>query len=289
MNLNLTGMTVRWADLPFNAIDGSRVWVESSLEHGRLVVYWTPKPFDTNRYPTGWNVYRAISPDMAVGSPQVEKLTSSPVAIPMFIDSSVDTRVAAHWYYLVTEVFSNGEELRLDKPVTLNQWFGGEDRETLSPVRIYREFKRRKHIVLDRTAERVDFLVRRRAGTRCSCYQTDYESILDSKCKQCYGTGWVRGYELLRSVKCRILSITEVLKLQPKGLVFDSKPKAWLVDFPIARNGDVIVRRNGERYEIDQVDPVIHQGVLTEQNFSLVSLPEMHPIYLYLISTSDAA
>jgi hypothetical protein len=287
MTLNLTGSTTRWIDRPFATTDSSRVWVESTSEQGKLVVYWSPKPFGQNQYPVGWNVYRAISPDMVLGSPQIEKLNSAPIVVPMWIDLTADTRVAANWYYLVTELFSSGAETRLERPVTLGQWFGGEDRPTLSPVRIYREFRRRKHLVLDRTAERVDFLIRRRAGTRCSCYAPEYESILQSECRECYGTGWVRGYEVLRSVKCRVLSISEVLKVQPRGLVFDSKPKGWLVDFPIARNGDIVIRRNGERYEIDQVDPVIHQGVLTEQNFSLTSLPETHPVYLYSIPVSD--
>lgn len=289
----LGGAPAQWSNRPFSSVDECRVWVESPLHHDELIVYWSPKRFAENRYPIGWNVYRGVGPDMVVGSPQIEKLNSSPITVPVYRDTGVvqaapDTRVNTHWYYLVTEVFSDGTETRLDRPVTLGQWFGGEDRPTLSPIRIYREFKRRKWIILDRTAERVDYLVRRRAGTRCTCFAPEYESCSRSECNRCFGTSWLRGFELIRSVKCRILTIQETLKLMPKGLVFDSRPRAWLVDFPIARNGDVIVRRSGERYEIDMVEPVIHQGVLTEQNFALTVLPETHPIHLYDIAGSDA-
>lgn len=280
------GTTTTWDQRPFWTTDFSRVRVETPFRRTGLLVYWQPRPFDKNRYPSGWHVYRGLSPDMVPGSAGTEKLTTTPVTVPMYLDATANTMVGANWYYLVTEVV-NGVEERLDKAVTLNQWFGGEHRTMLSPVRIYQEFKRRKWLLLGRTAETVDFLIRRRAGTRCRCFAPEYESILKSDCTDCYGTGWLRGYELLRSVKCRVLSITETLKLQPKGIIFDSRPKAWIVDFPISRNGDIIVRRNGERYEIDQVDPVIHQGVLTEQNFSLTSLPETHPVYLYQIPASD--
>lgn len=296
--MNQSGSTVRWAEKPFEfgRLGHSEIWIESVSRptedrniHDVLVVYWSPKPFVQNSYPSGWNVYRGTNPAMTPASPDVTKLNSAPITTPMWIDETAETRVSDQIYYVVTELRGDGSETPIDRPVTLNQWFGGEDREMLSPIRIYREMRRRKGLLLGRTAEITDLLIRKRAGSRCgACFLAQYESVLKSDCGTCFGTGWERGYELLRSVRCRVSTIQETLKLQPAGFVFDSRPRGWLVDFPILRNGDVVVRRNGERYEVDQTEPVIHQGVLTEQNFALTALPQLHPIFSYVITSSDA-
>lgn len=266
-----------------------RIWVESPLIHDELHIYWRERPFDTNRYPIGFNVYRGLAPNMTISSPQSVKLTASPVVVPYYRDQTVETHTGQQWYYLVTEVFTDGSEVALDSPATLGTAIGGVDRNYLSPVRIFREYRRRKYILLNEDAEQVDFLIRRRAGTRCDCFSGEYEQSGNAACSTCYGTGWTRGYELLRSVQCRIHTISEALRLQPQGLIFNSGPRAWLVDFPLLRNGDVLVRRNTERYEVDKIDPAIHQGVLTHQDFQLIVLPNTHPVYSYVIPDSDVA
>lgn len=278
-------------DVTINLLTPKRVWIESPLKKDELVVYWSPRNYQTNRYPIGFNVYRGMHPHIVptLDSQEVVKLTSTPVVVPFYKDTTVDTKAAAHWYYLVSQVFTDGSETPLDEPVCLGTQFGGVIRKNLSPLHIYREFKRRKLIILERTGETVDILVRRRAGTRCDCYNGEYESFSKSNCPQCYGTGWDRGYEILRDITCRVISSTEVLRMQSSGLEFSANPRGWLVDYPMMRNGDILVRRDGQRYEVNRVDPMIHQGILTEQGFELVNLPETHPVYGYDIPLSDAA
>lgn len=218
----------------------------------------------------------------------VVKLNASPVTVPFFFDTTADQRVHQHYYYTVVELFSNGTETPLSDPVTLYARMGSQRHtKNISLPRIFVEWKRRKNIILGNTAESTQILVRKRAGTRCSCFSGEYEAPKDSTCLDCFGTGWDKGYVLIPDVLVRFLSIAEVLELQPAGLHFKSGPRAWLVDFPVLRNGDIFIRRNGERYEVNNLDLTVHQGFLTEQGMDVVALEVNHPAYRFNIVASE--
>lgn len=263
-----------------------KVWVEAPYNRKELDVYWLPRKFNRNRYPIGWHVYRCPAPKST--GPDVERITNIPVTVPLFFDTTVDLRLHQHYYYTVKEVFFDGSEIALDDPVTLYSYMGNQRKHTIvSMPRIFQEWKRRKTIILDNDAEEVDILIRRRAGERCPCFDGDYESPSDSTCLTCFGTGWVRGFILLPKVLIRVLSIDEVLRLQPTGLQFKSGPQAWNVDFPIFRNGDVIIRANMERSEVDSLRFNTHQGVLTEQSWDMKVLEVNNPVFNYVVPDSD--
>lgn len=183
------------------------------------------------------------------------------------------------------ELVSQIPELLLDEPRTINTHVGGPHgrrRKNISMPRIFREFKRRKYIIFHNNSEDIVILLRKRAGVRCACYSCDYESA-GAGCDTCFGTGFEGGYCILRAVELRFLSVQELLSLQPAGLQFKSNPRGWLVDFPVLSNGDVVVRSNNYRYEIQKLDIITHQGVLTEQNFDLIALDTTSPIYDFTI------
>lgn len=266
-----------------------RVWVESPLLRTELDIYWVVNLAWSNR-PKGYNIYRSQSPTFVMGSPSVTQLNSSLLRVPLFRDTTVDlTRRTIYWY-LVTEVLEDNTERPLDIPTALGNPFttAAAQIPSASPQMIYREFRRRKHLIQRRTAEKVDLLIERTAGTRCSCYSPAFESGGSDACNACYGTSFQGGYEVLIDVEMRILTPNEMLRVQPAGLQFVSTDTGWIVDFPLMRNGDVVVRRNGRRYEVDSVQSTRHQGIITEQDFDLKELETTAPVYAFNIPPASS-
>jgi hypothetical protein len=284
-----TNVPLTATEYALRRLTGHSVWIESPLRQNELDIYWIPPPFLQNQYPKGFNIYRGHVPIFQPTSQQWVKLNGALVNTPFFQDTTVDTKRREQVYYAVTAVLRDDSEVLLNDPVTLLQnETSGRRRTIISMPRIFREYRYRKWIILDNDAEYVDILIRFLSGTRCDCFSGEYEGDARPDCPKCFGTGYVGGYAPLRDVLLRILSIEEVLRLQPQGLQLRTGPKGWLVDFPIMRNGDIVVRRTGQRYAVDKVDFVVHQGILTEQNFDLNELPETHPIYDFSLPAGDA-
>lgn len=267
----------------------SPVWVQSPLTRNALIVYWTPRVGSVSQNPVGYNVYRSVVPRWDNGQPIGEKLNTTLVTVPLFADNNVDlTRKTFHWY-TVTEVLQDGAERQLSRPVNTESYTTdkGTRFKNISPQRIYKEWIRRKQIILNNTAELCDLLIERTAGKRCSCFSGEFESASTSCCPSCYGTGFDRGFELMRDIQVRVIPRRESLELQPRGLVLNNNPQGWCLDFPLLRTGDVVARKNGLRYTVENLDVIRHQGLPTEQTFDLHVLDTTEPVYRYIIPTSD--
>lgn len=261
------------------------VWVENPYSRSEYIVYWHPRQHPADRYPVGYNVYHMCTARMDFTAPHAIKLNAVLVTIPLYRDTTADLTKAEQRYYAVTEVFQDGSEVPLSNPVTINTGFNPPGRRytMLSPPRIYKEFKRRKHIILQQTGEQVDLLIKKRSGARCSCFNCAYGAVEDPNCLGCFGSSFEGGYCLLPDVRARIMNLQEVLSLQPAGLVLKTNPRGWLVDFPLLRNGDVMARRNGERLEVNNIDYMYHQGILTHQDYDLINKPATDPVYSFPI------
>lgn len=270
-------------------INFSQVWVQSPLTRTDLNVYWTPKTGIHDLNPLGYNVYRSVVPRWDNGQNIGTKLNSVPITVPFWHDATADVCRKTHYWYTVTEILQDGSERQMSKPVNTESFTSdkGSRFKNISPQRIYKEFVRRKQIILNNTAELCDLLIERTAGKRCTCFSGEYEAASNSACASCFGTGFARGYELMRDIQVRIIPRRESLELQPKGLVLNNNPQAWMLDWPLVRTSDVIVRKNGLRYTIENLDVVRHQGLPTEQNFDIHTLESTEPVYAYNIPQSD--
>lgn len=263
-----------------------RVRVEFPLAKNTLSVHWTTAPFTVNNYPVGFNVYRATDPDATAGSAGSTKLNATPIGMTFYRDTTVDLSLRQVYWYTVTEVSASGAERALDEPAAMQVDIGnGPASNIASMPRILREMKRHKEVVLKRDGELVVLLMRKRAGVLCECYSCEYENTANPECDSCYGTAFEGGYEILPDVRLRFLTLSEVLQRVPQGLQMRSNPRGWLIDYPILTNGDVAARRNGYRFEVDKLDLRSTQGVLTEQDFDMVSLETSHPVYKVPIAT----
>lgn len=251
-----------------------KVQVNPTYATSQLLVYWDPTdlgPF------LGFNVYRTQSPVTYEG---VSPLNGSPLKVLYFLDKQVPV-TAAHFYYTVTGIHMDGTEIQLDEPVTLlDGSSSGRRITTISPYRIFREFVRRKSLIQQNTGDSVLLLVRLQAGQRCpSCFNGEYEQSSRKDCIDCYGTSWKGGYELVSDVSVSFRSNQETLRLLAQGLTLDAMPDFWLPPYPLIRNGDVLVKKSGLRYQIDNVDYNYCQGVLTEMSGKYIQLPLTDPVY----------
>jgi hypothetical protein len=59
----------------------------------------------------------------------------------------------------------------------------------------------------------------------------------------------------------------------------DQVPTSWTLWEPILEKGDIIVRRNNQRYMITSVDPKRWRHFVTHQVFTMTELEKNHPIF----------
>lgn len=264
---------------------GLRVYVENPFSKSELDIYWSaPAVTPGHGVRVGFNIFRARSPQPTPSADWVQ-LNTALITSSLYQDTAVDLTYASIWWYRVEEQYFDSFKQDIERPVNLNSFvngFGTEPYPDMTVPQIAREWRRRKYIMLNRTAELMAVLVRKVAGTRCTCFNRGYESTEKSMdCPTCYGTGWEGGYEVVKNAMVRVVPVNESLKLQPDGLVLDSNPKFWLVDFPIIRDTDVIVRRNGLRYQAQDMELLTTQGILTEQSGSLIKMESTNVIYSF--------
>lgn len=265
----------------------ARVYVVAPYDRSELDIYWIPAtPLLTGTL-LGFDIYRARS-SQPVSSSDWVKLNTSLIVTTSYRNTGVDRSYYNFWWYRVVEVYEDDHHVQftreVDRPVSLDSHLNGygSDSNCLSVQQIAREWRRRKYIILNRNAELVSILFRRVAGQRCSCFNREYESPdRAADCPTCYSTGWAGGYEVLRDVLCRITPVKEQLQLEAPGLVLHTDPQAWLCDFPLVRDGDIVVRRNNWRYEIKDVNLLQTQGILTEQTFTVSKLDLTHPVQAF--------
>jgi hypothetical protein len=239
----------------------------------QIDIYWVPR----DQYPEGYNVYRSTNP--AAPITELTKLNASPVEVPFYQDKTVDADRFPFYYYTVTEILGTGDEVPLEVPVSLQSqfWHSARPSDIIDMPRIFGEWVRRKYIILDKTAEVVTLLVRKVSGERCSSYNDKYEQSVP--CDLCFDTGWVGGFDVVRDVPMRILPTAQQYVKTPYGQAFKTQPQAWLAEWPLMRNGDVVVRQDNTRYAVMNLSMQLSQGVITEQGFELAFIEPSNAAY----------
>lgn len=252
------------------------LWLQKPYILTEIDIYWVPR----DSFPSGYNVYRGLAP---LDATRMTLLNSVPVTIPFYRDVTIETRNITEYWYSVTEVMGDGSEISLGPPVSMQSFFKKVARrhDTISLPRIFQEYVRRKYIILDNDAETVALLIRKTAGTKCACYNDKYEQAdpCNPNCQVCYGTPYAGGYEVIRDILFRILPTQQNVRATPWGVAVETAPPAWIADWPLLRNGDIVARADGARYTIGNLSLQIHQGILTEQTMDLAFIDPTHPIY----------
>lgn len=192
--------------------------------------------------------------------------------------------------YVVTYVDASGTEMLSAANRILTEGYippiPTQQHIPVNPARIGAEWLRRDYLVLERDGEKAILLRKKREGTRCECWRDESRDSLP-RCRKCYGTGWVGGFDVFYPYLMDFQPAGERLHLTAAGLVIDSQPRGWAVIVPELTDGDFVVRlwaQSLDRYELNNPTRAGRDGVAgvpTIQEFSLRLHHEDHPVYAF--------
>jgi hypothetical protein len=132
---------------------------------------------------------------------------------------------------------------------------------------IMREMIRRNAWEFEQVGEPAYLMIRRTAGLPCSC--SDGLGRGRSACPSCYETGIVGGYYGPIDFTYIDPDSGIVRTIDEGGQKVERTSKSYLGRTPIIQDGDLIVRRNGERLVIAGSNEVMMRGVLLQQEFDV--------------------
>jgi len=170
-------------------------------------------------------------------------------------------------YYKVTSVTASGKETPLEQAYLASY----QDMEGLTYI--WANIVTKQNFLLDQGGERAWVFIQRSAGEPCPEHDhQDVETYGDEKwrnCKTCFGTGFDGGFIGPFEVQLAPFDAEISYKHSNKGRVVSKNNESFLTNYPVVRQGDLIVRQNGERYMIGPVKRKEPNGILVQQNFTL--------------------
>lgn len=148
---------------------------------------------------------------------------------------------------------------------------------------IHAEMIRRQKWLLEQRAEPVWLMVRRTKGETCFCTQASGEPR--TGCDACYQTGIVGGYYGPIDFLFVDPDSAATIETEEGGKKVTRESQAFTVPAPLIQSGDMIVRRNGERWIIGPVTYKTERGVLLQQDYSAAVM--MHNDVRYKIPLTN--
>jgi hypothetical protein len=149
--------------------------------------------------------------------------------------------------------------------------------------------------ILNKGGERVLLYKRRYEGQRCPLFDSVRDTSAQHSDKICYGTGWIAPdanptgtnaggpyfgfFQPVEIVVSLISSGPEDLALTDYGQQRIYKPHSWTLYEPLLVPGDLIVRRNNERFFVTQVWPRRFKHYVTHVDFELSEVERGSVVY----------
>ena len=151
----------------------------------------------------------------------------------------------------------------------------------------FREMLNRNQWIFEQVGEPAYILFRRTKGEVCGCVRP--EAGLGAPrhgCKSCFETGIVGGYYGPYDILYVPADTALTRELNEGGGVKATREsRSYLTNTPIVQDGDLIVRRNGERLVVHGVTYKSPRGVLMQQDFGTELLNPGDTRYLIPINT----
>jgi hypothetical protein len=138
---------------------------------------------------------------------------------------------------------------------------------------IWRRALEYQQFMLDQGGEPVFVFLRKWFGQRCPCFNFT-RNYADNRCEICYGTGWVRGYEGPFEVDIAPPSGVNSIEFDDKGYHQSFNYETWMLDRPLIRTFDFMVRSDGTRFVVSRPQQAFVRGRILQQNFSLEFIDE---------------
>lgn len=185
------------------------------------------------------------------------------------IKNYVDIHLAgSRTFYTVVPVLAGGKELHVPgKP-------GTEIKSTLEVDQMdymLAEMIRRNAFLFEQCGEPADLVIRRTKGTPCGCLIGNGEPR--HGCTACWETGIIGGFFGPFEFLFIDPDIAATRTLNEGGVKVERQSRSYLGPTPMVQNGDLIIRRNGERLVIANVVYKMPRGILVQQDFDVDLLP----------------
>jgi hypothetical protein len=148
------------------------------------------------------------------------------------------------------------------------------------------EMVRRNAWLFEQTGEPAYLLIKKSRGTLCGCTNTGVQ-MPRTGCSSCFETGWIGGYYGPYDVLFIDPDVAALRTLNEGGVKVERNSRSYFGPTPIVQNGDLIVRRNGERLVIHTVTYKMPRGVLLQQEFNVELLNTKDTRYLIPLGNSS--
>lgn len=143
---------------------------------------------------------------------------------------------------------------------------------------IWKEATKRNLWILEQGGERVKLFIRRETGVRCPCQWDErlfeYSQQPYNRCPDCYGTGYLTGYEGPVDVIIAPDDSERKVSQTPAGRTLEHTYEVWTSFSPLLSQRDFIVKQQGERYSIGPVRRVAVRGRILQQHFNIRHIDE---------------
>ena len=146
-----------------------------------------------------------------------------------------------------------------------------------------KEMVRRNQWLFEQVGEPCYLMFRRTSGERCGCI--DGLGKARSACPACYETGIIGGYYGPLDILFIPPDQALVRTIDEGGQKVERRSRSYFSRTPIVQDGDLIIRKNGERLVISGVTYKMPRGVLLQQEFDVALLPTLDTRYLLPIYT----
>ena len=128
--------------------------------------------------------------------------------------------------------------------------------------------------------EELFWLSRITFGTRCPQFNYVNDECGESKCRFCFGTGYLGGYKTPAAIKVSFTPGKADIQLEQAGLTVTQRPTAWTINTrQIISERDMFITYSNERYEVHSAEFIEIQGRRTYQELTLSRIDKFDPKY----------
>jgi hypothetical protein len=142
----------------------------------------------------------------------------------------------------------------------------------------YEEMVRRNQWLFEQVGEPAYLMFRKWRGEPCGCLSGTQQP--KTGCRTCYETGFVGGYIGPYDVLFVPPDSALIRELDEGGIKTTRDSRSFLTRTPIVQNGDLVIRRNGDRNVINNVVYKMPRGIILQQDFAVSLLPPGDTRYL---------
>ena len=217
-----------------------------------------------------YNVYRGTSINGIF-----YKLNTTPIETNRFDDTTLSINPNTRYWYKVSTVavFSDDSisESRLSEPHMYqvkneNKWFN--------------KVNERNMWILKNTGILMDLYIRKTTGDVCEkCWDDIRGQSANTQCKECFGTGYIGGYEPISQLYVRQKPAQQQLDLNGQGYMINSNPGAWTISSTQIKNRDLLINPEGRIFSVTNSYVSHAAGYYFHQELQMKELDPTDPRY----------